>query len=130
MNRSMIDLWVGVFVVVGFAALIFLALKVGNLASFSTDDTYQVQAKFANIGGLKVRGPVKSAGVVVGRVADIRFDNESALLIETMGAERFVFGTGMPLRIPETSLAKLDLLDLSEEERARIESENVREFSR
>lgn len=77
MNRSMIDLWVGVFVVVGFAALIFLALKVGNLASFSTDDTYQVQAKFANIGGLKVRGPVKSAGVVVGRVADIRFDNES-----------------------------------------------------
>ena len=61
MNRSMIDLWVGVFVVVGFAALIFLALKVGNLATFSTDDTYQVQAKFANIGGLKVRGPVKSA---------------------------------------------------------------------
>jgi len=77
MNRSMIDLWVGVFVVVGFAALIFLALKVGNLASFSTDDSYQVNAKFANIGGLKVRGPVKSAGVVVGRVADIRFDNES-----------------------------------------------------
>jgi predicted TIM-barrel fold metal-dependent hydrolase len=50
------------------------------------------------------------------------------LLIETMGAERFVFGTGMPLRIPETSVAKLDLLDLSEEERGRIESENVRAF--
>ena len=64
MNRSMIDLWVGVFVVVGFGALIFLALKVGNLASFSTDQTYQVHAKFANIGGLKVRAPVKSAGVV------------------------------------------------------------------
>ncbi len=77
MNRSMIDLWVGVFVVLGLAALIFLALKVGNLASFSTDESYQVNAKFANIGGLKVRGPVKSAGVVVGRVADIRFDNES-----------------------------------------------------
>jgi phospholipid/cholesterol/gamma-HCH transport system substrate-binding protein len=77
MNRSMIDLWVGVFVAVGFAALLFLALKVGNLATFSTDQTYQVQAKFANIGGLKVRGPVKSAGVVVGRVAEIRFDNES-----------------------------------------------------
>ncbi len=84
MNRSMIDLWVGVFVVVGFAALIFLALKVGNLASFSTDDTYQVQAKFANIGGLKVRGPVKSAGVVVGRVADIRFDNESYEAVVSM----------------------------------------------
>jgi phospholipid/cholesterol/gamma-HCH transport system substrate-binding protein len=84
MNRSMIDLWVGVFVVAGFAALIFLALKVGNLASFSTDQTYQVHAKFANIGGLKVRGPVKSAGVVVGRVADIRFDNESFEAIVTM----------------------------------------------
>ena len=77
MNRSMIDLWVGVFVAAGFAALLFLALKVGNLATFSTAEQYQVQAKFANIGGLKVRAPVKSAGVVVGRVADIRFDNES-----------------------------------------------------
>ncbi len=77
MNRSMIDLWVGVFVALGFAALLFLALKVGNLATFSTSQTYQVQAKFANIGGLKVRGPVKSAGVVVGRVAEVRFDNES-----------------------------------------------------
>jgi phospholipid/cholesterol/gamma-HCH transport system substrate-binding protein len=84
MNRSMMDLWVGVFVVAGFAALIFLALKVGNLATFSTDQTYQVHAKFANIGGLKVRGPVKSAGVVVGRVADIRFDNESFEAIVTM----------------------------------------------
>ena len=77
MNRSTIDLWVGVFVVAGIAGLLFLALKVGNLASFSSSQTYQVQAKFANIGGLKVRAPVKSAGVVVGRVADIRFDNES-----------------------------------------------------
>ena len=77
MNRSMIDLWVGVFVAVGFAALLFLALKVGNLATFSTNQTYQIDAKFANIGGLKVRGPVKSAGVVVGRVANIRFDTET-----------------------------------------------------
>jgi phospholipid/cholesterol/gamma-HCH transport system substrate-binding protein len=84
MNRSMIDLWVGIFVAAGFAALLFLALKVGNLATFSTNDTYQVQAKFANIGGLKVRGPVKSAGVVVGRVADIRFDNETYEAIVTM----------------------------------------------
>ncbi len=77
MNRSAIDLWVGIFVVAGLAGLLFLALKVGNLASFSTNQVYQVQAKFANIGGLKVRAPVKSAGVVVGRVADVRFDNES-----------------------------------------------------
>ena len=84
MNRSMIDLWVGVFVALGIGALLFLALKVGNLATFSTNQTYQVEAKFANIGGLKVRGPVKSAGVVVGRVAGIRFDNESYEAIVSM----------------------------------------------
>ena len=84
MNRSMIDLWVGVFVSLGIAGLLFLALKVGNLATFSTNQTYQVEAKFANIGGLKVRGPVKSAGVVVGRVAGIRFDNESYEAIVSM----------------------------------------------
>jgi phospholipid/cholesterol/gamma-HCH transport system substrate-binding protein len=84
MNRSMIDLWVGIFVALGFAALLFLALKVGNLATFSTNQTYQVDAKFANIGGLKVRGPVKSAGVVVGRVANIRFDTESYEAIVSM----------------------------------------------
>jgi phospholipid/cholesterol/gamma-HCH transport system substrate-binding protein len=77
MNRSAIDLWVGIFVAAGLAGLLFLALKVGNLASFNSAQTYQVSAKFANIGGLKARAPVKSAGVVIGRVADIRFDNES-----------------------------------------------------
>ena len=77
MNRSTIDLWVGIFVAAGFAGLLFLALKVGNLASFSTDPTYKVNATFANIGGLKVRAPVKSAGVVVGRVGEVRFDNNS-----------------------------------------------------
>jgi len=80
----MIDLWVGVFVAAGFAGLLFLALKVGNLATFSTNQTYQVDAKFANIGGLKVRGPVKSAGVVVGRVAGVRFDTESYEAIVSM----------------------------------------------
>jgi len=84
MNRSMIDLWVGIFVAAGFAALLFLALKVGNLATFSTNQTYQVDAKFANIGGLKVRAPVKSAGVVIGRITDIRFDTESYEAIVSM----------------------------------------------
>jgi phospholipid/cholesterol/gamma-HCH transport system substrate-binding protein len=87
MNRSMIDLWVGVFVAAGFAGLLFLALKVGNLASFSTDKSYQVQANFLNIGGLKVRGPVKSAGVVVGRVTDIRFDSETYKAIVTINLD-------------------------------------------
>jgi phospholipid/cholesterol/gamma-HCH transport system substrate-binding protein len=84
MNRSTIDLWVGVFVVAGIAALLFLALKVGNLASFSNAEMYRVDARFANIGGLKARAPIKSAGVVVGRVADIRFDNESYEAIVAM----------------------------------------------
>ena len=87
MNRSTIDLWVGVFVVAGIGALLFLALKVGNLASFSSSQTYQVYAKFANIGGLKVRAPIKSAGVVVGRVADIRFDNESYEALVSMNLD-------------------------------------------
>ena len=87
MNRSTIDLWVGALVAMGLAALLFLALKVGNLASFSTSEVYQVQAKFANIGGLKVRAPIKSAGVVVGRVADVRFDNESYEAVVTMNIE-------------------------------------------
>jgi phospholipid/cholesterol/gamma-HCH transport system substrate-binding protein len=89
MNRSTIDLWVGVFVVLGIGALLFLALKVGNLASFNTNETYQVQARFANIGGLKVRAPIKSAGVVVGRVADIRFDNESYEALVTMDLDSY-----------------------------------------
>ena len=87
MNRSTIDLWVGIFVAAGLAALLFLALKAGNLATFSTAQSYQVQAKFANIGGLKVRAPVKSAGVVVGRIADIRFDTESYEAVVSMSLE-------------------------------------------
>ena len=87
MNRSTIDLWVGAFVVAGMVALLFLALKVGNLASFSTSQTYQINARFGNIGGLKVRAPVKSAGVVVGRVADIRFDPESYEAIVYMNVD-------------------------------------------
>ena len=87
MNRSTIDLWVGIFVAAGFAGLLFLALKVGNLASFSTAKTYEVKATFSNIGGLKVRAPVKSAGVVVGRIADVRFDNESFEAIVIMNLE-------------------------------------------
>lgn len=77
MRRMALDLWVGVFVAIGLGALLFLALKVGNLASFSAAETYLVKANFDNIGGLKKRAPVKSAGVVVGRVEDIRFDTET-----------------------------------------------------
>lgn len=77
MERAKLDFWVGLFVMAGFAALLGLALKVGNMTSFSNAKTYAVQASFNNIGSLKVRSPVKSAGVVVGRVSDISFDNQS-----------------------------------------------------
>ena len=74
MNRTVLDLWVGFFVALGITAVMFLALKVGNLSSAHLSESYVLQAKFDNIGGLKVRGPVKSAGVLVGRITDIQFD--------------------------------------------------------
>ena len=74
MNRATIDLWVGIFVAIGLGSLLFLALKVGNLASANTGPTYRLEARFDNIGGLKARGAIKSAGVVIGRVTGIRLD--------------------------------------------------------
>src|SRR3569832_2403830 len=76
MNRTVLDFWVGLFVIAGIGALLFLALKVGSMSTVNSADSYEVIADFQNIGGLNPRAPVKSAGVVVGRVADIRFDNE------------------------------------------------------
>ncbi len=92
MERSALDLWVGLFVVAGFAALTILALKVGNMGSFGGAETYQLTAPFSNIGGLKARAAVKSAGVVVGRVSDISFDNEKFVAKVSMNIEkRFKF---------------------------------------
>jgi len=100
MTRKELDLWVGIFAVVGIGAILFLSLKVANLASFSSSETYQINAKFENIGGLKVRAPVKSAGVVVGRVADIRFDNDSFEAVVALNIDsRFKF--------PKDSSAKI-----------------------
>ena len=76
MSRTALDLWVGLFVAIGFAALVFLAMKVGNFSGLDGAETYRVEAPFDNIGGLKVRAPVKVAGVLVGRVSEIRYDNE------------------------------------------------------
>jgi phospholipid/cholesterol/gamma-HCH transport system substrate-binding protein len=77
MQKSKHDVWVGLFVLIGAAALLFLALRAGNLLSISFDETYRVSAQFDNIGGLKPRAAVKSAGVVVGRVAGITFDDKT-----------------------------------------------------
>ena len=77
MQRTTLDLWVGIFVTAGVAALFVLALKVGNASSVNMSDSYRVIAEFDNIGGLKVRAPVKSAGVVVGRVENIALDTRN-----------------------------------------------------
>ena len=76
MKRTTVDLWVGVFVTAGVIALFTLALKVGNATTVSASNGYTVFAEFDNIGGLKVRAPVKSAGVVVGRVERIVLDQQ------------------------------------------------------
>lgn len=85
MQRKSLDAWVGIFVLLGVAALVFLALKAGNMSSLSFGQTtYTVKASFDNIGGLKSRAAVKSAGVVVGRVDSIRFDDQSFRAVVTM----------------------------------------------
>jgi phospholipid/cholesterol/gamma-HCH transport system substrate-binding protein len=76
MERSTFDLWVGAFVVAGIGALMVLALKVGNFSTYNMSDTYQLQVYFTNIGGLKPTASVRSAGVLVGRVAAISLDTE------------------------------------------------------
>lgn len=77
MQRSKTDVWVGLLVVIGVLAIAFLALKAANLLQLSWQTTYQITARFDNIGGLKSRAAVKSAGVVVGRVKQIRFDTHT-----------------------------------------------------
>ena len=76
MERSKNDLWVGLFVMIGLAALVFLALQAANLLSLNFQSTYRITAQFDNIGGLKPKAAVRSGGVVVGRVAGISFDDE------------------------------------------------------
>jgi phospholipid/cholesterol/gamma-HCH transport system substrate-binding protein len=100
MNKRATDFWVGLFVLLGFAAAAFLALKAGNLASFGTTETYTVKAKFDNIGGLKPRAPVKSAGVTVGRVIGIGFDDKTYQAVVTLSLEK-------KYQFPKDSSAKI-----------------------
>ena len=100
MQKSRHDVWVGLFVLIGAAAVLFLALKAGNLLSLNFDETYEVAAKFDNIGGLKPRAAVKSAGVVVGRVESIGFDDKTYQARVVLNLEkRFAF--------PKDSSAKI-----------------------
>lgn len=87
MQRTMMDFWVGLFVMAGIGALLILGMKAGNLATYQTGDSYTITGNFENIGGLKVRAPVKSAGVVVGRVTDIQFSLETYDAVVTMSID-------------------------------------------
>ncbi|HNO74056.1 outer membrane lipid asymmetry maintenance protein MlaD [Nitrosomonas mobilis] len=87
MQRTVMDFWVGVFVMAGIGALLILGLKVGNLTSYQGGDSYALLGNFENIGGLKIRAPVKSAGVVVGRVANIEFSLETYDAVVTLSMD-------------------------------------------
>ena len=105
MQRSSTDVWVGLFVLIGGAALVFLALQAANLLTFSLEKGYQVTAKFDNIGGLKAKAAVKSAGVVVGHVDGIAFDDKSFQAKVTLTMDkRYVFPKDSSLKILTSGL--------------------------
>jgi phospholipid/cholesterol/gamma-HCH transport system substrate-binding protein len=105
MQRSKNDVWVGLFVMLGAAAVLFLALQSANLLSASFQSSYKVSAKFDNIGGLKKQAAVKSAGVVVGRVESIDFDDTAYQARVTMALEsRYVFPKDSSLKILTSGL--------------------------
>ena len=129
MQKSKHDLWVGLFVMIGAAAIVFLALKAGNLLSLSFDDTYTVSARFDNIGGLKVRAPVKSAGVVVGRVVSIGFDADTyQARVEIDLEKRFGFPTDSSAKILTSGLLGEQYIGLEPgtEEKLMVTGDKIR----
>ncbi len=105
MQRSKTDVWVGLFVLLGAAAILFLALRAANLTSLNLSSTYQIAAKFDNIGGLKPKAAVKSAGVVVGRVDAIEFDDKSFQARVTLAMQtRYTFPKDSSLKILTSGL--------------------------
>jgi phospholipid/cholesterol/gamma-HCH transport system substrate-binding protein len=105
MGKKSVETLVGIFVLLGFAGLVFLALKAANLGTFSSGDTYTVTAYFDNIGALKVRAPVRSAGVTVGRVTGIRLDPKLYQGVVQLAIQRDAqFPTDSSLRILTSGL--------------------------
>jgi len=105
MQRSNKDIWVGLFVLIGAAALLFLALQSANLLALNFQKTYSVTARFDNIGGLKPQTAVKSAGVVVGRVESITFDDKTFQAAVTMGLQsRYSFPKDSSFKILTSGL--------------------------
>ena len=105
MQKSKNDVWVGMFVLIGVAAMLFLALKSANLLQMNFSPTYQITARFDNIGGLKPSAAVKSAGVVVGRVSSVSFDTQrfQAAVVLDMNTQ-FAFPIDSSLKILTSGL--------------------------
>ena len=105
MQRSKNDVWVGLFVLIGGAAILFLALQAANLLSLSFQTTYRVEARFDNVGGLKPKSAVRSGGVVVGRVESITFDDKTFQARVTLALEsRYSFPKDSSLKILTSGL--------------------------
>ena len=105
MQRSKNDVWVGLFVLLGAAAILFLALKSANLLTLNFQSNYTVSGRFDNIGGLKRQAAVKSAGVVVGRVENVTFDDKTFQATVTMSIEsRYQFPKDSSLKILTSGL--------------------------
>ena len=105
MQRSKNDIWVGLFVLIGAVAILFLALQSANLLSLNFQSTYRVTAKFDNVGGLKPKAAVRSAGVLVGRVENIVFDDKSFQARVTLALEsRYAFPKDSSLKILTSGL--------------------------
>ena len=100
MSKKGIETLVGLFVLLGMAGLVFLSLKAANLATFSSGDTYTLLARFDNIGGLKARAPVRSAGVTIGRVTSITLDAQTFQGLVKMEVDR-------KLQFPRDTSAKI-----------------------
>jgi phospholipid/cholesterol/gamma-HCH transport system substrate-binding protein len=105
MQRSKNDVWVGLFVLIGAVAILFLALQAANLLSLNFQSTYHVTAKFDNVGGLKPKAAVRSGGVVVGRVETLTFDDKSFQARVTLALEsRYAFPKDSSLKILTSGL--------------------------
>jgi phospholipid/cholesterol/gamma-HCH transport system substrate-binding protein len=123
MQRSKDDLWVGLFVVIGMVAVLFLSLQSANLMSVSWQKSYSISANFDNIGGLKKQAAVKSAGVVVGRVERITFDDKSYQARVDMALdERFAFPKDSSLKILTSGLLGEQYIGIE----AGAEAENLK----
>jgi phospholipid/cholesterol/gamma-HCH transport system substrate-binding protein len=115
MQRKSLDVWVGLFIVVGVAALMFLALKAGNMGSMSFGKAYSITANFDNIGSLRPQAPVKAAGVVVGRVGEIKFDDKKYQALVVLNMEE-------GYKFPKDSSAKILTAGLLGEQYVGIEA--------